>query len=121
MYKNISDNYLIVYLNYKSQLKAYSKKQFDPFCRRERILFYVGKYNGVDNDPLRTTVGQLNFFRWAIQNKILDYIYDNYNASNIEQICKKRYIDAKNYYWDHYTQEGYRLLTEKISIKIKNM
>ena len=50
-----------------------------------------------------------------------DYVYDNYNASNIEQICKKRFIDAKNYYWDHYTQEGYRLLTEKISIKIKNM
>ena len=50
-----------------------------------------------------------------------DYIYDNYNASSIEQICKKRFIDAKNYYWDHYTQEGYRLLTEKISIKIKNM
>ena len=50
-----------------------------------------------------------------------DYIYDNYNASSIEQICKKRFINAKNYYWDHYTQEGYRLLTEKISMKIKNM
>ena len=29
----------IVYVDYKAQLKAYSKKQFDPFCRRERILF----------------------------------------------------------------------------------
>lgn len=25
----------IVYLDYKAQLKAYSKKLFDPFCRRE--------------------------------------------------------------------------------------
>ena len=30
----------MVYYSYKSQLKAYSKKQFDPFCRRERILFF---------------------------------------------------------------------------------
>ena len=30
----------IVYLSYKSQLKAYSKKQFDPFCRRQRITFF---------------------------------------------------------------------------------
>ena len=62
----------IVYLNYKSQLKAYSKKQFDPFCRRERISFYYDK----DNE-LVTTVGQLNFFRWAIENHVLDYISDN--------------------------------------------
>ena len=31
-------NQFNVYNSYKSQLKAYSKKQFDPFCRRERIL-----------------------------------------------------------------------------------
>ena len=61
-----------VYLNYKSQLKAYSKKQFDPFCRRDRISFF---YNN-DNEII-TTVGQLNFFRWAIDFKILDYIRNN--------------------------------------------
>ena len=27
----------VVYIDYKLQLKGYSKKQFDPFCRRERI------------------------------------------------------------------------------------
>ena len=62
----------IVYLNYKSQLKAYSKKIFDPFCRRDRIGFF---YNN-DKDELVTTVGQLNFFRWAIENKVLDFIED---------------------------------------------
>lgn len=63
----------IVYLDYKSQLKAYSKKQFDPFCRRERISFIDH-----DSNELITTVGQLNFFRWAIENNILEYIKENY-------------------------------------------
>ena len=58
-----------VFLNYKAQLKAYSKKQFDPFCRNRRISF---KYD--DNDSIVTTVGQLNFFKWAIENNILEYI-----------------------------------------------
>ena len=59
----------VVYLNYKSQLKAFSKKLFDPFCRRERILFQIG-----DAEPFETTVGQLNFFRWAFEKDILSYI-----------------------------------------------
>jgi hypothetical protein len=65
----------IVYLDYKSQLKAYSKKAFDPFCRRERISFIDH-----DNNELITTVGQLNFFRWSIENEILNYIVENYDV-----------------------------------------
>jgi len=63
----------IVFLNYKSQLKAYSKKQFDPFCRRERIQFSIND----SSDKIVTTIGQLNFFKWAIDNLIIDYINDN--------------------------------------------
>lgn len=74
-----TENFM-VYYSYKSQLKAYSKKRFDPFCRRERILFFIDKYNGTDNSPIRTTVGQLNFFRWAIRNNILEYIHKNYES-----------------------------------------
>ena len=59
----------VVYMNYKNQLKAYSKKLFDPFCRRERILFQIP-----NQDPIITTVGKLNFFRWAIEKDILTYI-----------------------------------------------
>lgn len=69
----------LVFLNYKSQLKAYTKKQFDPFCRRGRISFYYDKQDR--SKFIITTVGQLNFFRWAITNGILDYIDEN-----IEQI-----------------------------------
>jgi len=65
-------NKLIVHLDYKNQLKAYSKKQFDPFCRRERINFIYGKGN-----ELLTTVGQLNFFRWEIEYYVIDYIIEN--------------------------------------------
>jgi|TARA_B110000211_G_C14023699_1_gene528829 hypothetical protein len=68
-YKNKLFN---VYDEYKQQLKGYSKKQFDPFCRRERIKFC---YN--ENNHILTTVGQLNFFRWANENKIIEYIKNN--------------------------------------------
>jgi hypothetical protein len=63
------DNYILVHNNYKGQLKAYSKKNFDPFCRRNRIRFYYD-----DNKYFITTVGQLNFFKWAIENNIINYI-----------------------------------------------
>ena len=65
----IASQEFLVYLNYKSQLKAYSKKLFDPFCRRERIMFQIGTH-----PTFLTTVGKLNFFRWAIEKGILDYI-----------------------------------------------
>ena len=64
-----------VYNSYKSQLKAYSKKKFDPFCRRERIDFTI------QGNTINTTIGQLNFFKWIINNNILEYI-----ETNIEDI-----------------------------------
>jgi len=62
----------LVYTNYKSQLKAYSKKLFDPFCRRERIMFQLQGY-----PMFQTTVGKLNFFRWALEKGVLGYIEVN--------------------------------------------
>ena len=76
----------IVYLSYKSRLKAYSKKTFDPFCRRERILFFI-ETNQKKNVEIRTTVGQLNFFRWAIENHVIDYI-----QKNLETVEKSMYV-----------------------------
>ena len=65
-------DYFNVFSDYRGQLKALNKKNFDPFCRRSRIKFF---YN--ENDYIITTVGQLNFFKWAIENCILDYIETN--------------------------------------------
>lgn len=62
-----------VYHDYKLKLKAYSKRNFDPFCRWERVTI---PYD--DNNYIETTIGQLNFFKWAIENKIVEYIDENY-------------------------------------------
>ena len=61
-----------VYIDYKLKLKAYSKKRFDPFCRWDRITIPYG-----EDTSIQTTIGQLNFFRWILENKVIDYIKDN--------------------------------------------
>ena len=68
----------IVYLRYRSQLKSYNKANFDPFCRNDRITGW-----GDDGDIV-TTIGQLNFFRWAIENRVLEYINDNLEDIEID-------------------------------------
>ncbi len=64
-----------VYFDYKLKLKAYSKRRFDPFCRWERISI---PYKG--DKYIETTIGQLNFFKWAIENKVIGYIEENYET-----------------------------------------
>lgn len=68
-----------VYNDYKLKLKAYSKKRFDPFCRWERISVPYDNENFME-----TTIGQLNFFKWAIENRIINYIEDNYESIEID-------------------------------------
>ena len=78
-----------VYNDYKLKLKAYAKKRFDPFCRWERITVPY------DNEKfMETTIGQLNFFKWAIENKIIDYIDTNYAV--IENDMNARNSTSKN-------------------------
>lgn len=78
-----------VYQDYKLRLKAYSKKRFDPFCRWDRInLPYK------EGTFIQTTLGQLNFFRWALENKVIDYIENN--SSQINNDMNKRNSTAKN-------------------------
>lgn len=62
-----------VYVDYKLKLKAYSKRRFDPFCRWDRITI---PYK--NNTYIETTIGQLNFFKWALENNVIDYIEENY-------------------------------------------
>ena len=78
-----------VFHSYKSQLKAYSKKRFDPFCRRDRLLFNID-----DDHSIESTIGQLNFFKWALEYKIIDYITDNLEA--IEKDMNKRNSSSKD-------------------------
>lgn len=60
----------IVWTQYCSAKRGYvSKDMFDPYCRRARIAV-----QRADGSLFNTTLGQLNFFKWAIQNHIIDYI-----------------------------------------------
>jgi hypothetical protein len=79
-----------VYNDYKLKLKAYSKRRFDPFCRWDRIKMPFGN----KEYSIETTIGQLNFFKWAIENKIIRYIEENYSV--IEQDMNLNNSVSKN-------------------------
>jgi hypothetical protein len=74
--KEVSGKIFTVHIEYKSTLEGFSKKLFDPFCRTERIDFPVG------GETVKTTIGQLNFVRWCIQNDIVDHA--------AKEICVKK-------------------------------
>ena len=86
--KNNEDKRFKVYPEYKLRLKAYSKRRFDPFCRWERIMI---PYK--NDTSIQTTIGQLNFFRWALENDVINYIEDNY--SKIEADMNNRNSTSK--------------------------
>jgi hypothetical protein len=85
-----------VYQDYKLKLKAYSKKKFDPFCRWDRISI---PYK--ENTQIETTIGQLNFFKWALENRVIDYIEKNYDIiekdmNNRNSTSKRKEITLDN-------------------------
>ena len=84
----LNQRQFLVYFHYKRELKAYSKRLFDPFCRRERIMFQARGH-----ESFVTTVGQLNFFRWSLEKDILKYI-----SENIEPIEKDMNTSMREHY-----------------------
>ena len=84
----LNQRQFLVYFHYKRELKAYSKRLFDPFCRRERIMFQIR-----GSEAFVTTVGQLNFFRWALEKDIIPFI----NA-NLEAIEKDMNVSMREHY-----------------------
>ena len=104
-----NNNYCLnmnVYHSYKSQLKAYSKKRFDPFCRRNRLLFKID-----DKYSIETTIGQLNFFKWAINNLIIDYI--EINKQDIENDMNSSLKQMK---MNHNKKNGSRKKRQELSL-----
>lgn len=91
--------YYSINIMYKAQLKSYKKKNFDPF-RRDTRFYY--KYDPSDKTKfVETTLGQLNFFKWAISNKIIECVENNLdtiinamNSSNKEDKINK--VNKKN-------------------------
>jgi len=76
-----------VRISYKSQLKSYKKRYFDPFRRKKdtRFRYY---FNG--GHTIITTLGQLNFFKWAFTNNIVVYV-----EKNLKQISKEMNLSNK--------------------------
>jgi len=90
-YVEVKDKIIYIYRSYQEQLSRFNKALFDPFCREIKIPFYYedGKY-------VVTTVAQLNFYKWAIENKIIDFIRDNYESiSNTMKMNTKSSSSSK--------------------------
>jgi hypothetical protein len=99
---NGRDEFFYVNNEYKNQLNGYSKMYFDPFCRKKKVIYSYksdDKSRG-NNDPSRgnndpadldinflSSIGQLNFFQWAIRFKIIVYV--RLHISEIEEDMKE--------------------------------
>lgn len=81
-----------IYLDYRAQLKSYTKFKFDSFRRHDRITFIIDKNKGIN---IETTIGQLNFFRWAFNNNILDYAI-KHKKEIYSSMLKKTIKEEKN-------------------------
>ena len=72
-YKTSDGKNFRVHCAYKASLDGYSKKLFDPFCRTEKFDYVIPD----TNYNIKTTVAQLNFLKWCINNDIIDYVSTN--------------------------------------------
>ena len=81
-----NDESFDVRISYKSQLKSYKKRYFDPFRRRKKFMYYFI----LGDKSIITTLGQLNFFKWAFSNNILIYV-----EKNLKQISKEMNLSNK--------------------------
>ena len=114
--ENDEECYINIHTHYRSQLNAYGKKYIYPFCRgSERIMFKVS-----ETQCITSNISQLNFFKWALQYNVLDYIDKNYNVIvkdmtetiNSTPASNKRRIFASN------TVKAFKKYEDGISIDI---
>ncbi len=77
--------------SYRVQLKAWGKECFDIFRRRERLSIQIPSGVGASQAAaplLETTVAQLNFFRWAVENGVLEYARAHQAAITAHRMAK---------------------------------
>ena len=72
--------------SYKEQLDEYTKQCFDPFCREPKIRFQYDKKN---NKSILTSVAQLNFYKWAIEIMLIQFIRNNHDQISEYEIYKR--------------------------------
>ena len=98
--KNDKFKKITLYLDYRAQLKSFKKFNFDAFRRHKRIFFKINEKN---DEYIETTIGQLNFFKWAFNNKIINYaienqkiIYENMSKFSYKKQMKNNSSNNKN-------------------------
>lgn len=65
-----------IFDSYQQHLKEKSKDYFDPFQRKNKIDYcYINELN--ERISFSTSIGQLNFFKWAIQYGVVSYVRKN--------------------------------------------
>jgi hypothetical protein len=67
----ITQQRFYLYNSYREQLRKYRKRNFDPFGRHGKDTFTL---HGID---VCTTVGQMNFFRWAYEYSVFRFMKEN--------------------------------------------
>ena len=79
-----------VWTSYKSTEDSYSKQMFDPYCRQERILIPYDEQTRIE-----TTIGQLHFFKWAIMNRVIEYIIEHFDAIDRDMSVRLNTVKRK--------------------------
>lgn len=127
---------LNMYANYKAQLRGFSKRFIDPFKRKNKKRddddpddadsdhdddydydsadaneVEIIEWVDADGEPFKTTVGQLNFFRWALQNGVLDYC-----TRNVAMIEKDMHVSTQHRYAPRVAKRGRRSELSKTSV-----
>jgi hypothetical protein len=123
-----------VRISYKAQLKGYKKRYFDPFRRRDKFYYPCTeegyKLENGESKHVYTTLGQLNFFRWAFNNNIISFVDSNLsqivsemNSFNKDEKNKKKKIKEakKNSVGNNETEKAQKKVeinTNKLKINI---
>lgn len=113
---DVFDNEFNVHIGYKSQLKSYRKKYFDPFRRGQKFKYYFDKQK---TTYLCTTICQLNFFKWIFSNNIIDYIKTNYNTLSKKMVVTNKMDKIKKKEKDNDTVSNNSI--EKVDVKKNNI
>jgi len=83
----------VVFREYKNQLNSCSKDYFDPFCRKRKLVYSYKDEKGKNGITFMSSIGQLNFFQWAIRNRVIMYVENHYDE--IDMDMKKAQRDNK--------------------------
>ncbi len=106
-------------ISYKAQLKSFKKKYFDPFRRKKKFFYQCEKNELV----ILTTLGQLNFFRWAISYDIIKYTEENYRTiitklNHVNTYFKKHVIENTSFSTS--TDENNKSTSMSVSVSDSN-